>query len=175
MALNYLIPRNKRHSISKRDEFSHPLLSFQQELNKMFEEFFNSEDSFGDLSMFPMGVGEKSWDPLTPRVDLSETEKDVIVSMELPGICEEDIDVSIKDNALTVSGEKKQERDSEEKDKGWYRLERHFGSFSRTVPLPTRVKDSEAEATFKNGVLTISIPKEDSETSTAHRISVRKG
>ena len=92
-----------------------------------------------------------------PKIDMRETKGSVVVKAELPGIAEEEIDVEILDNIMTISGEKKS--DVEEEKEGYFYKESHTGTFSRSFTLPSEVKAEKAEAEMKNGILTITIPK----------------
>ena len=98
--------------------------------------------------------------PVVPAFDLSETEDKIVVKADVPGVDAKDLDIQIVGNVLTVSGEKKQER--EEKDESYHWVERRFGSFSRSIRLPVEVKADEVEAVYKDGVLRIEIPKVES-------------
>jgi HSP20 family protein len=98
--------------------------------------------------------------PVVPAFDLSETEDKIVVKADLPGVDAKDLDIQIVGNVLTVSGEKKQER--EEKDESYHWVERRFGSFSRSIRLPVEVKAEEVEAVYKDGVLRIEVPKVES-------------
>lgn len=105
-----------------------------------------------------------------PAFDVCETKEQVIVKADLPGMKPENLDVSISSaNVLTVRGEKKEEQ--EEKAEGYHRVERRFGSFSRTFALPCAVKAEEVEATYKDGVLRLSIPK--TEASMSRKITIK--
>lgn len=108
-----------------------------------------------------------------PSTDVSETDDEVEVSIELPGMDEKDIEVNISDEMLTVRGEKKAER--EEKKKDYYLSERTYGSFHRAIPLPPGINTDKAEATFKKGVLTIRLPKTEEAKSRMRRIEVKQG
>jgi HSP20 family protein len=88
---------------------------------------------------------------------VSETDKEIKVSAELPGMDEKDIDVSLTRDSLTIKGEKKQE--TEDKGEDYYRMERSYGSFTRSIPLPIEVDTDKVQATFKKGVLEITLPK----------------
>jgi HSP20 family protein len=94
-----------------------------------------------------------------PSVDLYEEKDQVVVKAELPGITKDDIRVSISDDVLTIKGEKKKEEEDTGKD--YYRSERVYGSFLRTLPLPAEVNPEKAQATFRNGVLEIRLPKSE--------------
>lgn len=103
--------------------------------------------------------GEEGWfsGTMVPSVDLSETDNEVDVKMDLPGMKPDDIDIHVRNNVLTIRGERKEE--TEEKNRTYHRIERRSGSFSRTVTLPTEVDEDSVKATYKDGVLTISLPK----------------
>jgi HSP20 family protein len=92
-----------------------------------------------------------------PEMDLAETKDALVVKAEVPGIEPKDIQLSLKDQVLTIKGEKKQEK--EEKDEHYYRMERSYGSFSRSIRLPSPVDEAKVSATFKNGLLTVTLPK----------------
>jgi HSP20 family protein len=97
-----------------------------------------------------------------PYIDLSETETDLIIKAELPGVDPKDLDISLSEGLLTIKGEMK--RDIIEEGENYHRTERQFGSFSRTFKLPCRVKPDDVEATYKKGILNIVMPKRKSDT-----------
>jgi HSP20 family protein len=103
------------------------------------------------------GAGNGQSSTWLPAVDVWETEKELVLSFDLPGIEEEKIAVELDENMLTVSGER--ERMGEHSSERFYRFERRYGQFSRSVSLPAGVKDSDVQADYKNGVLEIRIPK----------------
>jgi HSP20 family protein len=98
---------------------------------------------------------------LYPKVDVHEDEKAVYVKAELPGLDEKDLNITLKENILTIAGEKKEEKTEGEKDKNYWYCERVFGSFTRTFALPEGVKGDDVKATYKNGVLEIELPKSE--------------
>jgi HSP20 family protein len=106
---------------------------------------------------------ELKWDefPLVgdwaPSMDISETKDSVVVKIEVPGMNQKDIEVSLQENLLTIKGEKRQEK--EEKDERYHRVERSYGAFTRSARLPVGVDTSRASAAFKNGLLTVTMPK----------------
>ena len=106
---------------------------------------------------------ESRWEELPalgdwmPKVDVSETKDSVVVKADTPGMDVKDIQVSLQENVLTITGEKKQEK--EEKDERYHRVERSYGSFTRSMRLPAGVEAGKVNAAFKNGVLTVTLPK----------------
>ena len=92
-----------------------------------------------------------------PSLDISEDEKSVLVSAELPGVRQEDLDIRLHHGLLTIKGEKRFEE--EQKEENYHRIERSYGSFSRSVRLPSAVREDDVEATFKDGVLKLTLPK----------------
>lgn len=117
------------------------------------EEMFNRA-----LSSLPYpGVSEEVSGEWSPRLDIAETEEAVMVKAELPGMDREDLEILLEKDRLIIKGEKKHEK--EEKGAGYYLSERAFGSFCRSVQLPMTVERERVEATFRNGVVTITLPK----------------
>ncbi len=125
-----------------------PFAALQQELNRTFENFFDQ----GALpAVFQTGTGG------LPKLDLSETPNEFHVHVELPGLTEQEIDVELTEDVLKIRGEKKDERES--KERHFHRVERVFGAFERVVPLPAKVTREGVAASFKNGVLEVTLPK----------------
>lgn len=147
MRVNSLMPWNWDKTGIRRVE-EDPFAAMQQEMNRMFENFF-ARDEGADVST--------RFAQLTPKLDVTETETEVHVTAELPGLKEEDISVELTGDVLRISGEKRDER--EEKKHNFHRVERSFGRFERVVPLPSEVDRDKVAATFKNGVLSITAPK----------------
>jgi len=138
--------------LEARRDWEYPFASFQREMNKLFDDFF------GGFELSPWAPVERRLTAaFTPHVDVSETDKEIKVSAELPGMDEKDIDVSLTRDTLTIKGEKKEEK--EDKGKDYYRMERSYGSFTRSVPLPVEVDTDKVQASFKKGVLEITLPK----------------
>lgn len=111
--------------------------------------------------------GEMEW---APRLDVTETEKNVEVKAELPGMERKDIDITLDRGLLMIKGEKREEK--EEKDRYYHRVERRYGTFCRSVRLPAEVKEEKIEATFKDGVLTVTLPKVETEIKKVTHIDV---
>lgn len=125
------------------------IMSVQDEMNRLFDEFFGRT---------PVR-GEEFERMRSPNVDVSETNGSITVTAEVPGMTKEDIKVTVKDNILTLSGEKKQEK--EEKDANYHRIERSYGSFCRSFELPTTVQFDKVKAGYKDGILKITLPKSE--------------
>ncbi len=117
----------------------------QKQINGMFDNFLKGFD----LDVFRGGF--------SPALDVHETDEAVVVKAEMPGIPVEDINISLTGDVLTMSGEKKDEK--EEKGENYHRIERSFGSFSRSVQLPPYINAEKVDASVKDGILTISIGK----------------
>ncbi len=157
--------RNKRDQRSEGDAGTTSMSRFRDEMDNLFERFFGEAWPMspfeGLVSRF--GVG--------PRLDLAESENDITVKAELPGVDSKEVDVQVIGNTLTIRGEKKQEK--EEKKRDYHFVERQYGAFQRSVQLPTTVDADKVEAVFKDGVLTVTIAKRPG--AKPKRISVKNG
>jgi len=128
----------------ERDIFS-DLFSMQKDMNRMLSTLWGDNR---ELDSF------QGW---YPAVDIAETKDDFVVKVEVPGMSKDDLKIKMQENVLTVQGEKKQE--SESKDQNYHRIERSFGSFCRSFRLPSMVKADKIEANYKDGILSIKLPK----------------
>jgi len=129
-----------------------------RELERMREEFDRwFERLFSEVLPVRRRVPKAEEVTLAPCVDVYETEREVVVKAELPGLTKEDVEVQATEDSVTIRGEFK--RDEEVSEEGYYRRERRFGRFERSIPLPAEVKPDEAKAKFQNGVLEIRLPK----------------
>ena len=147
MAIKKSSPSGEKSVPARREEYS-PFSLFRSEMNRLFDNFFHG---------FDIEPFEKQHGAFHPNIDVTETDKEIRVSAELPGMDNKDIEVSLTKESLTIRGEKKEEK--EEKKKDYYRMERSYGSFSRTIPMPVEIDTEKAKAQFKKGVLTITLPK----------------
>lgn len=161
-----LIPwRNKRDRGNSDQVMDRTPSGFREGMDSMTERFFrNPWDA-------PLWGAEESRMLLGPRVDLAESENDVTVNIELPGVDPKDVELNVSGNILIVRGEKKHER--EEKKRNYHYMERSFGSFQRTVQLPSSVDPDKVEATHRNGVLTVTVEKRPD--ARPKRIAVKEG
>lgn len=168
MDIRDLIPWARSNVPTRRAGEDDPFRSLQTEINRVFENFWRGLPA-------PTGGFGAGWpfEAATPRVDVSETDKEIEITAELPGLSENDVEISLTEDVLTLKGEKKSER--EEKDKNYYVSERSFGSFRRSIPLPSGVDQDKVKATFKNGVLRITVPKTEEAKKEVKKIAVSKG
>jgi HSP20 family protein len=121
---------------------------------------------FEDLTLPDLWTAEQDW---LPPFDVSETENEIIVKAELPGMDVKDIDIALTDGLLTIKGERKLEK--EDKKENYHRIERQYGSFSRSLNLGEKVRADGIEAAYKDGILTVTLPK--AEESKPKRIEVK--
>jgi len=169
MAVRDLIPWSRGRSsvpntVRQSEEFS-PFLTLHREMNRLFDDVFDRFDS-GMPSLLGRGPGwsRGSW----PTMEVNATDAEVRVSAELPGMDEKDVEVLVNEGVLTVRGEKK----SETEDQGRRFSEHYYGRFERSIALPFEVEEDRAEASFKNGVLTITLPKSARARESAKRIAI---
>ncbi len=120
------------------------------------------------IERMPFGFFGKGF---SPRVDIYETGEDVVVKAEIPGVSKEDLNIYIDDNSIRLSGHSR--RDAEFKDENTYRSERFYGNFSRTIPLPVEVKPDQAKAEYKDGILSITVPKAENSKMKYRRIDIQ--
>jgi HSP20 family protein len=142
MDFKSLIPVGRNRDVARRDW--NPFDSLQREIDRVFDEFGKGFPAFG--------AGN-----LTPTVDVSESDKEIEITAELPGLEDKDVQVNIADNVLTIRGEKKAEK--EDKNKNYHVVERSYGSFVRTLALPDGVDPGSIKATLSKGVLKVTVPK----------------
>jgi len=166
MAIRDLIPWSRQEnrlpvSVSaERDRGDHPLLSLHRDVNRLFDEVFRG---FGVPS-----TGGFSSSLAWPNLELGETDKEVRITAELPGLDEKDVDITVEEGMLTLRGHKKAE--VEDKDRGY--TERSYGRFERRIGLPRGIERDKATATFRNGVLTITMPKSEAANENLRRIPI---
>jgi HSP20 family protein len=132
--------------------------SLRREMDRLWDSFFGER---------PLTrVWEREW---LPSLDVSETKDDFVVKAEVPGIDAENIDISLTGDVLTIKGEKKHEK--EEKEEDYHLVERNYGAFSRSVRLPAEVEPAKIKASYKNGILKVTLPK--SEKVKAKKVKIK--
>jgi HSP20 family protein len=134
--------------------------------DRWFDDFFRRPFSTIGFPRFKVAAAEE----IVPDVDMFEDGGDVVVKAEIPGMKKEDIDVTLTDGAITISGEKKKEQ--EIKKKNYYKWERSYGSFCRTLSLPAEIQADKVKSTFKDGVLEIRMPKTEQAKSKEVKVKV---
>ena len=163
MNMRDLIPwgRNEQSAVpsTMRGDDVNPFLTLHREMNRLFDDVFSRFETG-----MPSLLGRSGW----PSIEAVETDKDVRVSAELPGMDEKDVEVLVDEDALIIRGEKKAE--TEDKERRF--SERYYGRFERVIPLPLTVEQDKIEASFNNGVLTVTLPKSAKAQEKAKRIPI---
>ena len=160
-----LVPwRDPGSDVAVRTALTDPVRALQLDVDRAFEQFWR-------MVPFPFAALDGLDQTDTVRVDVSDNGNEIMVTAELPGMRDADLDVSISNGLLTIRGEKKSERETDRD--GVLLRERTYGAVERTVPLPEGVDPDAAKATFKNGVLTIEIPKSADFQDATKRIPVQ--
>ena len=147
----------------REDEKGDPFRAMQREFDRMFRDFGTN---------LPAAFGATGGAQLAPLIDISESDDGIDITAELPGVDEDDVDITLTDRLLTIKGEKKAETEKKEKD--YHLVERSYGSFRRSVTLPFAADPNAVEASFEKGVLKIHLPKPKEEAQAPNRISIKK-
>jgi HSP20 family protein len=165
MTFKNLFPARRRSVPVRREE--NPFEALRREMDTLLDDFTRG---FFDIEPFEGAPGGRL-DAFSPRVDVTENDKEITVSAELPGMDEKDMEVTLDKDSLTIKGKKEEEK--EDKGKDYYHMERSYGAFARTVPLPAEVDTGKAEAAFRKGVLNIRLPKTTRAMEEKKKISVK--
>jgi HSP20 family protein len=142
---------------------ANPFLMLHREMNRLFDDVFRST---------PVPF-DQSGEAIVPQINVSQTEKELRVTAELPGVSEKDIDVRVDGDVLTIRAEKKVERKEEKEKENYYFVERAYGTFQRSLRLPFSVDAGQVQAQFENGVLTVTLPKPQGQQQ-SRKIEVQK-
>ena len=168
MARNPLSPFRSGGLAERGGYGGDPFLSVHREMNRLFDDVLRG--SFG----VPVQSGEQGGGMMMPHMDVSETANEVRICAELPGVSEKDVDVSLSDDVLTIRGEKKFERKDDKEN--FHFVERSYGTFQRSLRLPYAINPEQVQASFENGVLTVTLPKtERQERSRRIQVQGRAG
>ena len=138
------------------------LMTTQREFDRLFKEAFTPLFGEGDIST-------RTW---APPVDIFETENDIVLKAELPGVDPKDVEVKVEDNTLCLKGERKFEK--EVKDESYHRIERSYGSFARSFSLPNSINAEKVKAEYKDGLLMLTLPKREEAKPKTIKIDVSK-
>jgi HSP20 family protein len=175
-AATKLVVKNEQQKQPTTTEFR-PFANLRQEIDRLFDDFawgsswrMPSPRSLFDVE--PFGRGENNWGKV-PAVDIADTEKAYEVTAELPGMDEKNVEVKFSSGVLTIKGEKREEK--EEKKKDYHLSERRYGSFQRSFTVPDGIDADKIDATFKDGVLTVSLPKTPEAQKKEKQITIKKG
>jgi HSP20 family protein len=152
--------------MSRWTEDTDPFLSLRRDMNRLFDDAFGA---FGFPSLFGPALSQM---PAAPKIDVSETDNEIQIAAEMPGIDQNNVEVLLEDDRLIIRGDKKEAR--EDKDRNYHVRERVPGIFSRTLPLPFAPDPNQVKAEFKDGVMTITIPKPQEVKQKQHRIEVQR-
>jgi len=155
--------REKGELLPSRDIWE-PFTSLRRDMDRLFEDF-SRESGWGPPALAGAGTA--------PRLDVSETDSEIRIEAELPGVDEKDLEVVLSDGRLTIKGEKKQEK--EEKKKDFHLVERSYGSFARSIGLPFEADPGQVKASFAKGVLTVTVPKPPQVKAKEKKIPIGKG
>ena len=163
MKIKQIIPHkeNDSHGLATRRE--EPLYALQRQMHDLF-------DNFLGFSLDPFDVGQ-SVASFQPKMEVKESDKEFTITAELPGIDEKDVEVTLEGDLLTIRGEKKEEH--EEKKEGYYRSERSYGSFQRSLILPETIDAENLKAESKKGILKITLPKKPEAQVQKKKIEVK--
>ena len=167
MAITDLIPWNKNRALAtRRQDVADPFTMLRRDIDRVFGNFLgDSRWPDRTLNMLDRQLGS-----FMPEIDVKETENEFRVTADLPGMDEKDLQVSFIDGGLSIKGEKREEHEEEKGDA--YRAERRYGAFERMIPLSSDVDVNKAKATFKKGVLKITLPKTERARSNRKTIPV---
>ena len=164
-----LIPwRKKNQSVQRINDAYDPFEELHQQMNSLFDSF---SPGWGLDRLPGLRSRFEALDSFSPNFDVAETDDDITITAELPGMDEKDIQVSVDDSTLTISGEKKQER--EEKKKDYHFSERSYGQFRRTISLPATIDKDSVKASFKKGVLSVELPKREEQNKEQKTIEIQ--
>lgn len=161
-------------AVAPRGGYLHPIQQLRQEMDRLFDGFFDGGGS--------RGLIDWNWDPFRelrgraplislPQIDIHENDKAYVIEAELAGMSEKDVDLVVKDDVLTLKGEKKEEKKEEKKD--YLLSERSYGSFQRSFRLPEGVDRDGISAEFKNGVLCVTLPKTAKAQQESKKIQIK--
>ena len=161
---------------ARHDEESYPgslhreMTQWMSQWDRMFDSFFGRAFGLTPSNGQDWGLGSR-WRGFNPAINVAENERELRVTAELPGIDPNDIELSVSKGSLTITGEKKEE--SEDTGNGYHRMERSYGTFRRVLSLPDDVDTDKIDAQFKNGVLTLVVPKLPEEKTGKKKIAIR--
>ncbi len=165
MKMKNIVPFRKEREEGLARHEQDPFYALQDSMNRLFSDFMGG---FNRFTVIPREMRDMG---ALPRLDVSEDEKAVTVTAELPGMNEKEVELLLTEKTLTIKGEKKMEKEDEGKE--YYRSERSYGTFCRSLTLPAPVDRDKVEALFKNGVLKVTLPKTGETLQATKKIEVK--
>jgi HSP20 family protein len=156
--------RRERGEVATSRDVWEPFASLRRDMERLFEDFSR------DLGWGPPATAGTA---VAPRIDVSESDREIKIEAEMPGVDEKDVEVVLSNGRLTIKGEKKQER--EEKKKDYHVVERSYGSFARSIGLPFEADPGQVKASFAKGVLSVTVPKPPEVKAKEKKIPIGKG
>lgn len=169
--------RLARHGQGIRSPFE-MLDRFADEMDRVFDDFgfgrgWMSPRRGRGWLRFPWRADVGEWEAWTPEIEVFHRHNELVIRADLPGLSKEDVKVDVTEDGITIQGERK--REHEEEREGVYRSERSYGSFSRTIPVPEGTITDQAKASFKNGVLEITMPAPPEHVRRGRRLEITEG
>lgn len=166
MKIKDIVPWKSTSSKAPAQVARSPFEWLQRDINKLFDDFFS------DFPINPFQLREEGGSSFHPQINVEDLEDKLVVRAEVPGMDEKDINVSLTNDRLTISGEKKQEKSNQSGGRTYY--ESSYGAFERVIPLSDlNIDEDKIDASIKNGVLTLSLPKKESEKTKAKKLTIR--
>lgn len=163
--------RVEKYPVLRHENFGRPFVELQRATNRLFDDFFRefgfSGGNWGEPYSLTPDVFGSQW----PRADMSETDDEIRITAELPGVDKDNLEISFSDGRVTIRGEKKEQE--EDKGKDYYRLERSYGAYQRSFSLPCEINEDKVDASFKHGVLDIKLPKTEAARNRTKKIPIK--
>jgi HSP20 family protein len=177
------VAKREERRIARRDPFGGAGSPFQmlerlaEDMDRIFEDFgmgrgLAARRGRGWLQS-PFGASSEEWETWAPQIDMFHRNNELVVRADLPGLTKEDVKVDVAEDSVTIQGERK--REQEEEREGVYRSERAYGSFYRVIPLPEGTIADQAKATFKDGVLEVTMPAPPEQVRRGRRVEITEG
>jgi HSP20 family protein len=170
-----IAPRQQRGIGRREPGYSSPfhvLEHFADEMDRLFDDFGFGR-AFGSRSLAPWRSGRSEWQTWIPETEVFHRNNELVVRADLPGLTKDDVKVDVTDDRLIIQGERKREQNEERE--GLYRSERSYGSFSRIIPLPEGTMTDQAKASFKDGVLEVTMPAPPEQVTRGRRLEIKEG
>ena len=162
--------RVEKYPALRSEGFGQPVLELQR-ATRLFDDFFREFGFPGGRWGEPLSLTPDVFGSQWPRVDMSETDDEIRITAELPGVNKDDLEISVSEGRVTIRGEKKEQEENKGKD--YYRLERSYGAYQRSFSLPCEIDEDKVDASFKHGVLDIKLPKTKAARKRIKKIPVK--